>query len=319
VPGAALNVLSAAPRADVIYGIGMYTRSALAASVARSPLVLKLSQDPAYQRALVGGAFTGTLEEFQRDRSSPTVRALKRARRWSVKRASRIIIPSRYLADIAAANWDLEPERVSVIPNPAHPVDLSVERSGLRERLGLHSTTLVFAGRLVAAKNVALAISAVGSVDSVSLVVIGDGPERGALTELIDRSGLGDRVRMLGALPRAQTIEWLRAADAAVLPSDWENFPHTVVEALAAETPVIATAVGGVPEIIETDANGILVPPRDVAAMTRAIARVVADPTVLSRLREGARNSASRYDREAIFEALEAELLRAVAGDRPAA
>jgi anthranilate/para-aminobenzoate synthase component II len=136
----------------------------------------------------------------------------------SVSRAARIIIPSRYLAEIAAAYWGLKEGRVSVVPNPAHPVDLSLTRDELRDRLGLTSPTLVFAGRLVPAKNVALAISALRSVPTATLVVIGDGPQRGELTNLVGEEGLGDRVRMVGALPRSETIDWLRAADAACLP-----------------------------------------------------------------------------------------------------
>jgi glycosyltransferase involved in cell wall biosynthesis len=316
MPAAASAVLGAAPRADVIYGIGMYTRSALASIVARSPLVLKMSQDPAYQRALRLGVFSGTLEEFQERQSNPVVGSLKSARQWSVRRAARVIIPSHYLADVAAAGWGLEPGRVSVIPNPAHPVDVSVPREELRERLGLRSPTFVFAGRLVPAKNVGLAISALAAVPSASLVVVGDGPEREGLERLIAELGLGDRVRMVGALPRSETIEWLRAADAAVLPSDWENFPHTAVEALAAGTPVIATAVGGVPEIIETDANGILIAAGDGPALSSAMASVVDDPDLLDSLRTGAQSSAGRYGRDVVFEALEAELLQAVRGGR---
>jgi glycosyltransferase involved in cell wall biosynthesis len=307
VPGTALTVVGAARGTDVVYGIGMYTRSALASSVFRVPLVLKLSQDPAFQRALTLGAFSGTLEEFQQPNPSPVVRALKRARQWSVRRAARIIIPSHYLAEVATG-WGLPADRVSVVPNPAHPVDISVSREQLRERLGVSSPTLVFAGRLVPAKNVPLAISALRDVPAASLVVIGDGPERGELARMISESGLGDRVRMLGALPRSETIEWMRAADAVILPSDWENFPHVAVEALAAGTTVIATAVGGVPEIIETGSNGILVEAGDRAALSTAIASVVDDHALLERLRAGAQSSAQRYSRDVIFEALENEL-----------
>jgi glycosyltransferase involved in cell wall biosynthesis len=314
IPATAFAVLGSAPHADVVYGIGMYTRSTLASVVARAPLVLKLSQDPAYQRAVNLGVFSGTLEEFQEHQWNPVVGALKRTRQWSVRRAARVIIPSHFLANVARAGWGLSEDRISVIPNPAHPVDGSVPREQLRERLGLHSPTLVFAGRLVPAKNVGLAISALADVPSASLVIVGDGPERATLERLIADVGVGDRIRMVGALPRSETIEWLRAADAAVLPSDWENFPHTAVEALAAGTPMIATAVGGVPEIIETDVNGILIAAGDGPALSRAMASVTGDTELLERLRAGARSSADRYGRDVVFEALEAELVRAVRG-----
>ena len=92
-------------------------------------------------------------------------------------------------------------------------------------------------------------------------MVVGDGPSEADLRRAIDEAGVGDRVTLKGALPRSEAIEWMRAADACVLPSDWENFPHAAVEALAAGTPVIATAVGGVPEIVEPGMNGLLVSP----------------------------------------------------------
>jgi glycosyltransferase involved in cell wall biosynthesis len=124
----------------------------------------------------------------------------------------------------------------------------------------------------------------------------------------IARYGVDHRVALKGTLPRAEALEWLRAADAAILPSDWENFPHAAVEALAAGTPVIATAVGGVPEIIETGVNGILVPRGDDRALGRAMASVAADETVLARLREGALAAAARYRPATVYRAIEAEL-----------
>jgi glycosyltransferase involved in cell wall biosynthesis len=113
---------------------------------------------------------------------------------------------------------------------------------------------------------------------------------------------------MKGALPRQVVLDWLRAADAAVLSSDRENFPHTAVEALAAGTPVIATSVGGVPEIVETDVNGILVPPGDPQALGRAMAAVIADESLLDRLRKGARSSSARFDPDLAFASIEREL-----------
>jgi glycosyltransferase involved in cell wall biosynthesis len=161
-------------------------------------------------------------------------------------------------------------------------------------------------------KNVPLAITALGRVPDASLVVIGDGASRGDIERALASEGLGERVTIRGAAPRTEVFDWLRAADAALLSSDWENFPHAAVEALAAGTPVIATAVGGVPEIIETGANGILVPPGDLDALSQAIADVATDRQLLVALRAGARAAAERYDRRPVFEAIEAALKRAV-------
>jgi glycosyltransferase involved in cell wall biosynthesis len=307
IPAAARALIAAARQADVIYSIGLYSRSALAATLYRVPLVLKLAQDPAYERAYRLGLFSGTLEEFQRVGDQRSLLFLKRLRKLIVSRASRVVIPSRYLADIASG-WGLPMERFSVIPNPAPSIDRSTPRDVLRRRLGIRFPTFVFVGRLVPAKNLPLAISALRHVPDASLVLIGDGPERDELVRATARNGVGERVSMKGALPRTEAIEWLRAADAAVLSSDWENFPHAAVEALAAGTPVIATSVGGVPEIVEHGISGILVPPGDVQALGAAMASLGENGTLLESLREGARRVGSRYHVTPIFEALEREL-----------
>jgi glycosyltransferase involved in cell wall biosynthesis len=310
LPAGALAVIAAARRADVIYATGMYARSALASVLRRVPLVVKLVNDPAYDRARSLGVFSGTLEEFQGRQTQSSVRALKRLRQLTLSRASRVIIPSRFFADIACG-WGLPSDRISVVPNPAPRIDRLTSRDELRGRLGIGFPTFVFVGRLVDAKNLPLAITALGAVPDASLVVIGDGPEREDLIRIIAKSGIGERISLKGALPRAAAIEWLRAADAAILPSKFENFPHAAVEALAAGTPVIATSVGGVPEIVETGVNGILVPSGDSRAFGAAMASLVEDPEQLERLREGARAVSGRYRVEPIFESLERELAAA--------
>ena len=102
----------------------------------------------------------------------------------------------------------------------------------------------------------------------------------GALREL----GLDGRVRFLGAGTREDVIGLFRGVDAALLTSAWENLPHTLLEALAVGTPVIATAVGGVPEVVHDGENGLLVPAGDVDAIAGAIERVVRDDALRASL-----------------------------------
>jgi glycosyltransferase involved in cell wall biosynthesis len=306
-----LAVARAAHWADVVYSAGMYSRSTFAATINRVPLVMKLASDPAYERSRRLGIFTGTLEAFQLTHDGPRIRYLKRLRTETVSRASRIVIPSRYLAEIVLG-WGVSADVVSVVPNPAPRMDQLPSRDELRRRFGLVGTTFVFVGRLVPAKHLELALSALKHVSGASLVIVGDGPERERLAETISRTGLGERVTMKGALPRAKAMEWLRAADAALLSSAWENFPHAAVEALTAGTPLLATAVGGVPEIIDTGVNGILVPPGGELELAAAMRSVANDPELTSRLRGGAAASAGRYATEPAYEAIERQLLDTV-------
>jgi glycosyltransferase involved in cell wall biosynthesis len=106
-------------------------------------------------------------------------------------------------------------------------------------------------------------------------------------------------------------LRLFRAADASVLPSAWENFPHTVVEALAVGCPVIATAVGGIPEVVRDGENGLLVPPRDPGALASAIERFFGDAELRGRLAGGAARSVEGSSEEAVFTAIESELEQA--------
>ena len=109
-------------------------------------------------------------------------------------------------------------------------------------------------------------------------------------------------------------LRLFRAADASVLPSAWENFPHTVVEALAVGCPVIATAVGGVPEVVRDGENGLLVPPNDSAALGAAIARFFSETHLRERLAAAAPDSVAGYSEQDVFETIEAELAKAASG-----
>jgi glycosyltransferase involved in cell wall biosynthesis len=299
--------------ADVVYATGLIGRSSVVSRLWRVPLVAKVVSDPAYERSRRLGLWEGTLEEFQREpHRDARIRALEAQRRLMLSRASRIVIPSEYLARIARG-WGIPAERVKVIPNPAPDVDGLPERRLLRERLGIDGPTLVFAGRLVPQKNLPLAVEALRSVPGTSLVIIGDGSEQPAVLSAASEAGVTERVSLKGPLPRRSVMEWLRAADAAVLPSDWENFPHAAVEALAVGTPVIATAVGGVPEIVEPDVNGLLVAPGDLDGLAAAVRSVSADSALLDRLRAGAAASSGRFTMQASFAALEHELEHAAA------
>jgi glycosyltransferase involved in cell wall biosynthesis len=315
VPATALAVTAAARGQDVIYSAGLYTRSAVASRLCSIPLVIKLAADPAYERARRAG-FGGSLEEFQQDHASPLIRYLKRQRAMTLGRATRIVVPSRYLAEFVTG-WGVEAERITVVPNPAPAVDAAEARADLRRRLGVSGPTFVFAGRFVRQKNLPLVIEALGKVEGASLVLVGEGPEASAVAAAIERAGVGDRVSLIGAVDRRVAVDWMRAGDAVVLPSDWENFPHAAVEALAAGAPVIATEVGGVPEIVDSGVNGILVPAGDASAFASAMASLVRDGDLMQRLRDAASEAAKRFSAEEVYGRISGELERA-AGVRAA-
>ena len=296
--------------ADVIYTTGMFGRSGLAARLTRTPIVVKLTGDPAFERLHARGAVGGDVDTFQAAGGGLGTRVLRGLRDDVVRRAVHVYTPSAYLAKLATT-WGARSDRVSVLPNPGPSELPSSTREELRGRLGLDGPTLAFAGRLTAQKSLDILVEALVSCEGVSLAIAGDGEERASTAALVDRLGLAGRVRLLGPLDRSGVLELFAAADAAVLSSSWENFPHTVVEALAVGTPVIATRVGGVPEVVVDGKNGLLVPPGDPTALADAVKRYFADPDLRARLRAAAAPSVEPYRPERLFAELERTLARA--------
>jgi glycosyltransferase involved in cell wall biosynthesis len=302
-------IARAGRRADVVYATGMLVRSALGSMLARTPLVMKLTSDPTYERALRYRLSGADLEAFQGE-GGARVRALRRARDLAVGRTAHLVVPSDALRQLALG-WGIPEDRITLLPNPVSaPLELA-PREELRRKHDLRGPTLVFAGRLAPQKALDVALDALVRVPSVTLVIAGDGPEESQLREHAAGLELDGRVRFLGPQPRGVVFELLRAADGALLTSNWENFPHMVVEALAVGTPVLATAVGGVSEIVRDGENGLLVSAGDVDAVADAIERYFGDSGLRERLRATAGSSVDRYAPDRIYERLEQILARA--------
>ena len=285
-------------------------RSSRGGSIARRPLVVKLVADEAYERARRFGLFEGDLDAFQRFPGGARVRVLRHARNRALRRVDHLVSPSAYLASLARS-WGVPAERVTVIPNAAPPLPELPSRDEARAGLGLERATLAFAGRVTRQKALETGLAALERVPDVALLDAGDGPDLDGVRRAASERGLDGRVRFLGPLDREGVLTVFRAADAALLTSTWENFPHTVVEALAVGTPVVATSVGGVPEIVRDGENGLLATPGDAEAIATAIRRVVDDRALRERLAAAAAPSVAELAPEHIYARLETILERA--------
>lgn len=124
-------------------------------------------------------------------------------------------------------------------------------------------------------------------------LIIGDGEEEAKLRHLITKWELEEQVFLLGRIEEA--ARYLKAADIFILASRSEAMPYAVIEACLAGRPIIATAVGGIKEIIENESSGLLVPPLDDAGLVKAIVRLSTDPALASRLANGAKDRADHF------------------------
>jgi glycosyltransferase involved in cell wall biosynthesis len=158
---------------------------------------------------------------------------------------------------------------------------------------------------------------------TLRVVLVGDGPLRGALEAQAARLGIGDAVDLRGALPHEEIPGLLAAATAVVLPSvtqsdgQMEGIPVALMEAMAAGVPVVSTRLSGIPELVRDGEGGLLVPERDPAALADAMARLATDASLAARLAAGARRIVERdFDRARNVDVLEALLSGAASSGR---
>ncbi|TCL00738.1 glycosyltransferase involved in cell wall biosynthesis [Shimia isoporae] len=142
---------------------------------------------------------------------------------------------------------------------------------------------LLFVGRLAPVKGLPILLRAmvplIADFADLKLTVIGDGPGRKALEHQAQTAGIAEHVDFVGYKNQTEVAEALAETDLFVLPSFAEGVPVVLMEAMAAARPVVTTQIAGVPELVEHGQSGLLVPPGDTDALTRAIAAILADPT----------------------------------------
>jgi glycosyltransferase involved in cell wall biosynthesis len=160
-------------------------------------------------------------------------------------------------------------------------------REELRGNIGAPAGRVagLFVGRLVPQKNLECLVAALAMLDPEQrpwIALAGDGPLRDRTEQLAREAGVLADVRFLGV--RSDTVRLMQAADFLVLPSRFEGLSNALLEAMAAGCPVIASAVGGTPELIEDGRSGLLFPADSADALSACMARLCADPTLRTRL-----------------------------------
>jgi len=218
----------------------------------------------------------------------PSYRVPRAWIRWVGRRAAALITVSAALRD-SLLELSVPPERVTVLRNG---VDFEIfrpaDRAAMRATLGLSRPTLVSVGHLVENKGHHFVIAALRELPDVGLVIVGDGPMRAELQALADRCGVADRIRWTGTLPQAQIVNYYAAATATVLASKSEGMPNVLLESLACGTPVIATAVGGIAEVVCAPEAGVLMHSRSAAAIVDAYRELMRDPPQAAAVRQHA-------------------------------
>jgi glycosyltransferase involved in cell wall biosynthesis len=202
--------------------------------------------------------------------------------RWLMRHTDRVIVSARSVRDFYIAQVGADPAKVDVIYNAVDwsQLQTSVSRQDLRAQVGVPDEVPLagIIARLTEQKAHTYLFDAMASYPGLAtmhLLVVGDGALRTSLESRVAQLGLHRRVHFLGA--RRDLGNLLAAVDLFVMPSLWEGLPLAMVLAMGAGLPVVATAVAGIPEVVQDGASGLLVPPADAPALGAALARLVAD------------------------------------------
>jgi glycosyltransferase involved in cell wall biosynthesis len=241
-----------------------------------------------YRSDIIGGAVA-------RARNIPTVstahgftgggrrnRLYEWIQRQALRHASAVIAVSKPLAQVLA-DAGVPRAKIYCVPNAFTPPHSALPRAEARHRLGLARDKLVvgWVGRLSREKGADVMIDALVHANPAwQLSIIGDGPERNALQQRAAKLGVADRITWHGLIENAGSL--LAAFDAFVLSSRTEGTPITLFEAMHAGVPIVATRVGGVPDVVGPS-HAILVPRENPPAIARALDEVVSDASSATR------------------------------------
>ncbi len=220
---------------------------------------------------------------------------LRPAESLVVRVNQRVLAPSEDIARHLSRRASSAAGRIEVLHlGVGEPPERARERAEVRSDLGVEGSTrlIVTVARLAPQKALHVLIEALRSLPDTVTAVVGNGPLEAELQSQADVAGVAGRMRWLGALAAPWDI--VAAADVFVLSSHWEACSLAAQEAMALGVPVIATDVGGMPELITDGVTGRLVPPADPAALARGLRDTLADPARASIYAEAARGHLRR-------------------------
>ena len=248
------KIYKSGKNSDLIFVNGLGTETTIANIFLRKIIIRKIVGDPVWERVYNKKLTTESFDSFQKNKQRLSISIQKNIRNWSIKNSNLIITPSEHLK--------------TFVQNIGFENDIYVINNGVEikqiEKVTLENKIikLVVVSRLVNQKNIDMVIKAVKRIEdkNILLNIVGDGPEVNNLKNLVKEKSLNKRVSFIGKIKNSELHNYLEDADIFIQASNYEGLPHSILEAINYEIPILSTEVGGCSAILNKGERGYIIP-----------------------------------------------------------
>ena len=248
------KIYKSAKNSDLIFVNGLGTETTIANIFLRKKIIRKIVGDPVWERVYNKKLTSESFDSFQKNKQRLSISIQKNIRNWSIKNSNLIITPSEHLK--------------TFVQNIGFENDIYVINNGVEikqiEKVTLENKIikLVVVSRLVNQKNIDIVIKAVKRIEdkNILLNIVGDGPEVNNLKNLVKEKSLNKRVSFIGKIKNSELHNYLEDADIFIQASNYEGLPHSILEAINYEIPILSTEVGGCSAILNKGERGYIIP-----------------------------------------------------------
>ena len=240
-------------KSDILFVNGLGVEAAIANLYLRKKIVRKIVGDPVWERFYNKKRTFETFDDFQNLKQNLNVRIQKLIRNWSISSSEVVITPSDHLKEfINRINPKTEVLKIN------NGIEITEFK---RSKTPLHEFNILINSRLVVQKNIHLVIEAMDSIKNldINLKIIGEGGEFASLEELITNLKIQNRVKMIGKVENNLISEYLKTSNLFIQASDYEGLPHSILEAINYEVPILSTEVGGCKDLLDNGDRGFII------------------------------------------------------------
>ena len=249
-----VKIYSNSKKSDLIFVNGLGTETTIANLFIRKKVIRKIVGDPVWERVYNKNLIDESFDDFQENNHGLSISLQKMIRNWSINKSNLIITPSQHLKNfIDKIGFD---KNIFVINN-----GVNIEQHN-KVVLENNIIQLLVVSRLVSQKNIDLIIKAVKVTENENIIlnIVGDGSEINNLKLLVKKYELDKKINFIGKIENTKLNEYLKNADIFIQASNYEGLPHSILEAMNFEIPILSTDVGGCSVLLNKGERGYIIP-----------------------------------------------------------